>query len=303
MLTYTSGRNLFGKLTNNEESANLTLGDTLINESIRAIVRSKPWPFLFKTNTNTINTVASQQFYTLPHDVEQVVAITITVGGTIYHAKAAPSREFWNKLNEYTNSSTLPEWFFVFNGQVGFYPTPSAASNAITISYKRRIFDLAIADYTTGNISSIAITAIAVTGSGTTWTAKMGGRYLRITDSDTANTGDGAWYEISSVSSATALALRPTYAGATIAAGSAAYTIGQVSVLPEQYQELPIYRACQIYFTSIQPDATRARMYADMVAQGMNDMKQELSSNDTNPVIEDTGRSRINANLYISATA
>lgn len=300
MLTYTSGRNLFGKLTNNEESANLTLGDTLINESTRAIVRAQPWPFLFKSRTTT--TTASTQFYNLFHDVEQVLAVTITVGGTIYHVKAAPSREFWNQLNEYTNSSTFPEWYYVFNGQVGFYPTPSASSNTITIAYKRRVFDLSVADYTTGTIVSIANAATTVTGSGTTWTAKMAGRFIRFTDSDTANTGDGAWYEISSVTSATVLELKAAYNGTSIAAGSAAYTIGQVSVLPEQYQELPIHRACQIYFTSIQPEPTRAKMYSDMVQMGLLDMKKELSSNDTSPVIEDTMRRRLNPNLFITAT-
>jgi hypothetical protein len=300
MLTYTSGRNLFGKLTNNEESANLTLGDTLINESIRAIVRSKAWPFLYRTRTST--TTASTQFYNLYHDVEQVLAVTITVSGTVYHVKAAPSREFWNKLNEYSNSSTFPEWYYVFNGQVGFYPTPSASSNTITVAYKRRIFDLSLADYTTGTITSIANAATTVTGSGTTWTTKMAGRYMRITDSDVANAGDGNWYEISSVTSATVLELKPVYQGAAIAAAAVVYTIGQVSVLPEQYQELPIFRACQIYFTSVQPEPTRAKMYAEMVAAGMNDMKQELSSTDASPVIEDTGRSRLNPNLFLTAT-
>jgi hypothetical protein len=224
------------------------------------------------------------------------------VSGTVYHVKAAPSREFWNKLNEYSNSSTFPEWYYVFNGQVGFYPTPSASSNTITVAYKRRIFDLSLADYTTGTITSIANAATTVTGSGTTWTTKMAGRYMRITDSDVTNAGDGNWYEISSVTSATVLELKPVYQGAAIAAAAVVYTIGQVSVLPEQYQELPIFRACQIYFTSVQPEPTRAKMYAEMVAAGMNDMKQELSSTDASPVIEDTGRSRLNPNLFLTAT-
>jgi len=38
MLSYTTGRNLYGSLTNNTTTTNLTLGDTLINQSQRKIL-------------------------------------------------------------------------------------------------------------------------------------------------------------------------------------------------------------------------------------------------------------------------
>ena len=40
MLSYTGSRNLYGSLTNNTTATNLTLGDTLINQSIRKITSS-----------------------------------------------------------------------------------------------------------------------------------------------------------------------------------------------------------------------------------------------------------------------
>ena len=43
MLTYTSSRNLFGTLTNNSSTANLAVGDTLINAAIREVLRSRNW--------------------------------------------------------------------------------------------------------------------------------------------------------------------------------------------------------------------------------------------------------------------
>lgn len=84
-----------------------------------------------------------------------------------------------------------------------------------------------------------------VTGSGTTWTSAMAGRYVQI---NASTGGDNAWYKIESVLSTTHLALSTPYAGADISAGSATYTIGQVSPIPEAYQIAPVYRAVALYW-------------------------------------------------------
>lgn len=68
-----------------------------------------------------------------------------------------------------------------------------------------------------------------VAGTGTAWTAAMAGRFIRITDADAANKGDGNWYEISSVASGTSMTLLQGYQGTSIAAGNAAYVIGHPS--------------------------------------------------------------------------
>lgn len=85
-------------------------------------------------------------------------------------------------------------------------------------------------------------------GTGTTWTTSMAGRYIRIAESDTANKGDGFWYEIASVGSATTLTLTKPYQGTAIAAGTASYTIGQVPRIPEAYQLAPVYRSAALYY-------------------------------------------------------
>lgn len=87
-----------------------------------------------------------------------------------------------------------------------------------------------------------------VTASGTTFTADMVGRWMRITQTTAANGGDGAWYQIGNYYSATIIGLKTPYQGTAIAAGTAAYVLGQVSPLPEAYQMAPIYRACALYW-------------------------------------------------------
>lgn len=99
-----------------------------------------------------------------------------------------------------------------------------------------------------------------VTGSGTTWTADMVGRYIQITQTTAANGGDGFWYEIGSFIDSTHIGLLKPYEGTAISAGSAAYTIGQCSVIPEAYQPGIIYRSTALWWDN-NNDLTRGKVY------------------------------------------
>lgn len=107
-------------------------------------------------------------------------------------------------------------------------PLTSAATSAVTIGTE-----------TGGSI---------ITASGTTFTADMVNRWIRITQTTAANGGDGAWYQIGNYYSATVIGLKTPYQGELITAGTAAFVLGQVSLLPEAYQLAPIYRACALYW-------------------------------------------------------
>lgn len=284
MKSYTTLRNLYGSLTQNTTSGNLTLGDQFINDSYRYVLGSQPWWFLDKSETDT--TVANQQFYQLPNDWTQLNTVTVAVGSTNYIPKEAPSREFWDLLNQAPNvKADIPEWFFIFDGQLGFYPTPSSAGNTITYYYKQVVKDLSIADYTTGTIVSVANGGTAVVGSSTVWTAPMAGRFIRITSSDTANTGDGFWYEIASVTDNTNLVLTKDYQGTAIAAGSANYTIGQMPLFPEQYHALPVYHATYQYWL-MNSDPVKANQFKALYDELLFQMKQENNWKSSNPVVD-----------------
>jgi len=244
--TYSAGRAFYGSLTKNTVSTNLTLGDQFANDDYRAICAAKDWPFLERLRTLT--TVAAQQFYNLPYDCEQVREIAVIVSSKRYVPRQSPDRAHWDRLNQSSVSSDIPEFYFVFNGQVGLWPTPVSASNTINVTQKTRVIDLSVADYTTGTITSIANAGTAVVGSSTVWTERMAGRYIRFTYSDTVNTGDGQWYEIASVTDGTHLTLTRAYGGTAIAAGTATYTIGQMPLLPEAFHDLPwMYAAGQYW--------------------------------------------------------
>lgn len=299
MLSYTGLRNLFGDLTNNTASTNKTLGDTLINLSTRRILSSGNWDFL--EGSQSITAVASQQAYTLAYDYEKLISVKVVIGTTNYIPIEVSDRATWDRVSWPSITSDTPEYFFIFNGQILLHPKPASTSPTITVIYKRRMRDLSIADYTTGTIVSVANAGTAIVGSGTTWTASMVGRYIRITETDAALGGDGVWYKISAYTSATAISIEKPYNGTAIAAGSAAYTIGQVSVLPEEFQGLPVYDAVTTYFTSIQPAVAQADRFKIMFAEGMKRLMTERGSKGTSPVIWDgVERESINPNLTVT---
>lgn len=296
MKSYTTGRALYGTWTKNTASANLSMGDQIANDDYRHILAARDWPFLERTRT--LSTVASTQFYNLPYDCDQVREVAVTVSNTRYVPKQSPDRAHWDMLNLSSFTSDIPEWYFVFNGQVGLWPTPATSSNTITITQKSRVIDLSVADYTTGTIVSVSNAGTAVVGSGTTWTERMAGRYIRFTYSDTANTGDGLWYEISAVTGTTTMTLVRAYGGTSISTGTAAYTIGQMPLLPEAFHDLPWRYAAADYW--MKEDDERSGSFKTKHDEDVKELTRTWGSPTTDMVIDDgRDQSIINPNLVI----
>ena len=289
MLTYTSTRDLFGKLVNDASTATLALGDILFNTAYREILASQPWAFL--EASKSYSTVAGQQGYLLPYNCSKVINVTAVVGTISYTPREITSRDAWDRLNINTAiRSNIPVFWYQYAGQVLLWPTPSASGNTLNINYKKQVRDLQKADYTTGTIVTATNAVDAIVGSGTSWTANMAGSSINITNTNAANTGDGLWYEIETITSATGLTLVKPFGGSSIAAGSASYTIGDLSVLPEEYQILPLYRAAQIFFLSVQPEVARlpkTKMYEDLYKSQLAEMKITYGSKATSPVLCD----------------
>jgi len=301
MLSYTQRRSLAGTLSNNSSTTALAAFDILISEKEKQILSSRAWTFLEKQFT--VLTDSANQFVTLPQYIDRVSSVYITVGSYNYTPRECPSREQWDRLNMTTVSSDIPQWWYVYDGKLGLFPKASTTGNTITVNSKRLAKDLTIADYTAGNVLTTVVGSATVTGTGTTWAASMAGRYLRITESDTTNKGDGFWYEILSVASTTSLTLKRVYAGTAITAGAAAYSISQTSLIPEQYQQLPIMGALEDYFISIDPNQGKAKMWGDKYKELFAGMEADYTVKNSNCVIDDgLGKDFAlqNPNLYIS---
>lgn len=301
MLPFTDARALYGRLTNNNSTTGLSIGDTFINLGIRQMLGAINWPFL--ENQVEIDTVDGQQFYELPADLDKVISATITVGTYRYRPEQVTSFNDWDYVNSPTGvESDNPSYFFVYDNTIGFWPIPGSNGNTITVNYQKTVRDLNVADYSAGSIVSIANGAKAVTGTGTTWTAGMEGKYIRITNSNAANVGDGLWYEIASIDTTTTLTLVDPYLGEDIAAGTAAYTISDVMIIPEKYQHGPVYWAVSEYWRK-EGEESKADRYLQVYVDLLEQMKDEEGKKTTDTVIDDgTYLMPINPNLDPTAT-
>lgn len=302
MLTYTGSRTHFGDLINDVSSETLTIGDRLINHQIKRLLGKRNWPFL--ETTVPFTTVASQQFYDLPITCKRAKSLYLTVSSTRYTVPECPSRDMWDKLNQSSYTSDIPEFFFPFNGQVGIWPVPASAGNIGTITCLRAQKDLTIADFTTGTILTATNGDDDVVGTGTSWLGSMAGSYFKITEGLNGvyadSKGDGRWYEIESVASGTGITLTKPYDGISIAAGAAAYTIGQASIIPDEYQDVPVIAAAYMYYKVIKPELDIAKEfkaeYDDRFAEFLSDYGQKTTS----PVLdEEDDLDFINPNLTI----
>ena len=295
MKSFTTLRTGYGVDTKNTSSANLTKGDEWMNDFHRRILAKADWPFLHRLRTAT--TVASTTFVNLPYDVDQVESLFVTVGTTRYNPKPAPSRKFWDELHYSVVTSDTPEWWFVYNGQIGLWPRPATSSNTISLNAKIRVIDLNTADITSTTITTLANGSTALTVSGGL-TTQMAGFWIRPTFSTTANTGDGEWYEISSVASATSATLVRAYGGTSITAGTAACTIGQMPLLPESSHDLPEIYASFRYWAKEKD--SRAEMFQSMLSDGLSTLFEAFGVNDLSMVVDDgEDHSIINPNLTI----
>lgn len=362
MISYTQYRTRFGLLSKNSSTSNLTMGDSLIADSLRYLTGK----FYFNERSYTTETVSGQQFYALPPQVKRLIDLTVTIGDVLWLTKPAPNREYWDSLNVIQFLQNYPSFHFVYNGnQVGIWPTPASSGDTITMNYQLRLRDLSQADYTTGTVtlpyvttftaivaedatsatlsagwalptgsyqivfsngdqravtltnagtavtwsdglSSAATATITVqsssggtiiTGIATTFINDMENRWIQVT----APTGDGQWYQIGQYISATAIALLNPYTGDSVTSG--AYTIGEMPLLAEDYQDLALYRALWIYFTSIVPDKSSSTLYEDLYNKGYEMLNQEYGQKNTSPVLTDTDAAVYNPNLFVRSVS
>lgn len=302
LLSYTGLRTLYGNNTNSSSTGHLDRGMEEMNTKYLELCNAKDWPFL--EELATLTTVADQQAYDLPADVDIVKTVSVDVGTTRYTTESIDSWKEWELINSTVDwSSAFPKYHFVYNDQIYLWPVPSTASYDMRIVYRKRPVRLQKADYTTGTITSITNGAKVVTGNGTTWTDKMEGEYIVIHDSFDDNTGDGKAYKIASVDSATQITLERNYQGTTIAAGTADYTIGQVPLIPQEYAHILVYWASYVYWASQDNGQSRAQRFAEMYAELLNQMINEQQSRARGVNVEPVSdlKDMLNPNLYIDS--
>lgn len=256
MRTWTDFNTQYQNLTKNTTADNVTQGNLFINDSIRTVCNLQGGKLRFLEETQDILTVAGQQEYQVPNKFRKIIDLYVTITQdsdpsqpSIYMPEMVFDPTKWKLILAYRlGTSDVPYFTYVKNQTVAFQPIPATTGNVITFRGRLNTKDLSIDDYVTGSIVSIANGDTLVAGSGTTWTQDMVGRYVQIEETTAPNGGDNSWYQIGSWVDATHLSLLKPYEGTSIVAGSASYTIGQCSVIPEAYDIAVLYRSVALYW-------------------------------------------------------
>lgn len=237
-----------------------------------------------------------QVSYPMPYNVKTLIDVYINVGNIRYLLTESANRTFWDAINFTPYTSDIPQYYYIWNKRLYVFPTPSSNNSTITYNFKHRLTDLSRADITSTSTST-TITATngstTIANSGTAFTTNMVGMWLQ---ASTAPGGDENWYQIATVNSSSSLDLINPYQG--IGGSALAFTIGEAPILGEDYQDLPLYRACQIYFTSRVPDPSRAALYKELYDTGFAALNAEFGTKSWSVGITRTDEPILNPNLF-----
>lgn len=238
-ITYTDMQNIAKEVVGLTDAATLTKLKRDINIGASQFLSALGREYNRKARFTDLT--ANQQYYQLPEDGHKLKEVVVSSGGWDVPLEQVPDEHAWRLLNM-TSVTGQPTHFFIKGyDELGLYPIPSATvEDGIELVFSPKHVELTQDDYTTGTLT-VTNGSQAVTGSGTTFTTKMVGQWLQVTDGT-----DGNWYRVSDFVSTTSLTLENYYQGTS---GSAkAYRIGQVVDLPEENAEAPSDYACYRHY-------------------------------------------------------
>lgn len=264
------------------------------------------WQSPLSSSAGTTATLTGVQSYPLPANISKIKNSTITIGQLVYTPAPVQSIQEWTKLNALPYTAAYPAYFFVYGGQIQFWPIPSTTGYIIGLYGQINVPDLTYEDYTTGTIAtggmSVGSNIIACSGSSFT------GTFPANTDLTFANlyftavppNGDGIPYPIQKFTSATSATLsKPVVNAPNVSGGS--ILIGQYPLLDPNFHDAIVYGALRIYFNSIVKDPDRYALYDRLFGEKTQLMEGYLSTKQVNVDLSITP-TQTNPNLYIFGT-
>ena len=275
-LTYTSLKDQFLDNIGNPGSTDTTLSnffDRNLGPKYQLILaeltdhKTQPPP-------KTASTVADQVYYHYPPDVVDIENVQVTVNSVDHPLETVHSQSVWNWLNSLTiQTSAIPQFVFPRRDDFGIWPTPQDAYT-ITFDYHMRDRNLTVADYTTGTVT-VTQNSATITGSGTTFTANMVGRWFQVT----TNTLDSYWYRISAYTSATVITLESVYEGAS--GSGLSYKIGESMETPEETHILLADAVTSAWYAGPAQDITKATWWNNVfwTGDGNNNSRSLANTN------------------------
>lgn len=277
MITVGDWKRQLRRFTGMTETDVNDFGLILLNEG-RAKVLTAASSYM-NEDTYIADTIASQQDYALPVRCHKVNTVTVTTGGIKYTPRIFTNKAQWNIFTAQNSvTGTIPLVVFIDRNRMSFFPTPSANGNQIKVDFLSKEPDLSEEDVTGGTITATNGSA-TITGLGTTFLASYVGWSIKLPD--------GLWYEVEEVASTTSLTLTKLYEGAT--ASGATYRLGQVSLIPEDFQMLPVFYAAMMHYLTLEKPE-KAAPFTGLWERGIRDLSAIYGSNIDETLITGTER-------------
>lgn len=282
-------------------------------EQISTLFTNGSTTITWQTPTTGASTTAIKtlgvQYYNIPANVSKIKNDTINVGQLKYQPVFLETRQEWDFINFLPYNSDIPQYCFIYNGTIGVFPIPSTTGNIITFNYKSRVPDFSFADYSTGTLASLGavVGSTAITGSGTNWVSS--GHYPTGTNITYYNLGlridppygDGIWYPILNFVDDTHLTLALPIVNAPNITSATTYTIGQLPLLEEDFQDMLIYGSLMIYYSSIVNDSNKFKMYEALYKSRLELLEDYAGTKQVNVDLGEEPQA-INPNLFIYGT-
>lgn len=261
----------------------------------------------------TAISIGGAQFYRMPPNYSKLKTLTITVGNLQWTLNEIRTREEWDRINTFPYFASIPDSYYIFpggdhSGKIGIWPIPSSTSNIITFNYKFRVPDLSIPDYvsTTASVQgtvSVSNGDTVVRGSGTSFVVTTDqaneSRWIQFSNvkaDGTSAQGNNLWMQIYSVDSATQITLYQPYQGNTITTSSD-YTIGQMPLIAEDFQDILVWKSLVHFFTSIVDNPKKREEFEDTYKEKIA-LLSAYSGSNTLQVNLSPKRHGRNPNLY-----
>lgn len=298
MLTWTAMERKFVRLSRDNSPATLTQGQEDMNTGYHMF--NAKFGRYFSRKQQFADVTAGQSIYQTPIDSVRIIGMTVMTGaGTNTYSppiKEIRSEEEWRRIKTVPNysSSWITYYYVLGDDEIEVWPIPSTTiSNGIRFYYQQQDHDLSVEDIvstTLAPVQTVTVTngSTTVTSTGATFTNQLIGLSFQLT-----GVTDLSWYQIVDVPNSSTLTLKSAFVGPS--ASSLAFRIGQTSILPQEYQDVPIHYALGLFFSGKGNEARaqfhlgtedKPGMYYSMV----NAAVQEYSLSTAGNVISDDER-------------
>ena len=249
-LTWTEKKAKFQRLARDNTSGTLVQGEQDMNTGYHMF--NAKFGRYYSRKQQFTDVVTGQSIYQTPIDSIRILGMTVKTGtGNTYSPpiKEIRSEYEWRLTKTQPNysSSWITYYYVLGNDEIEVWPVPSQdISNGIRFYYQPQDHDLSIDDI----VSSALVPAqtctmtngqVTVTSTGSTFTSQMAGLWFQL-----AGVTDLSWYEIVDVPTSSTLTLKSPFVG--ISGSGFSFRLGQLSILPNEYQDVDIHYALGLFF-------------------------------------------------------